>query len=458
MNRTTRIIIVAISVFLMFACVPTPKEEAITGKSTELLIETANQNDDTSSTGIVEYPDVPKHYSAELVSTVGRLSVSVDADINIPQTELPLVRIIPGDYSETIIQSFAKALFGENPHYINPDSLEHLTKGYYEHHAEDLMDALEHWDEYGCLKYDLVYETRSDAQKALDVLIKKAASAPNTLPAYSPDFSYNSNNANEFTWAFTLDENNVLSRMDVSNTAGIVQLCYWRDADHSNINITPNEIDVTHQLSITESDALAIAKDIMTHVGLEDFVCVKQYGMDADSGSRDVVPCYMCIFTREIRGIPVTYTNNGTAAAQYDQAWRQERVFIEIDDNGVLMLLYESPFEILDFLTDRCSLLPFSKIQSVFENRITVVNNDVDFIEDKDCTERYIITEIRLGLIAIREEDKKTGLLVPAWDFLGYKETTDKNGNVYAEAYDLSYSFLTINAIDGSIINRDVGY
>ena len=449
--------IIALACLLFFvACVPTPEEEAIINKDTETLIETANQDRENDNTGKVEFLDAPEHFTAELVSAVGQLSVSVNADVMIPKTDLPLVRIVPSDYSEQMIRALANELFGEHTHYIDPNSLEHLTKGYYMRRAEDLMDALEHWEAYGSLKYDLIYETKDDAHKALDALMKKAASAPDELSEFTPDFSYTGDE--RFTWLFTINDDDVLSRMDVSNIAGIVQLCYWRDADHSNINISPNTVDVRSLLSISESEATAEAQALLTRAGFDDFVPVKHYGMDADSGSREVVPCYMCIFTRSVQEVPITYANNGTAGAQYDQAWRQERIFVEIDDSGVLMLLYESPIEILDTLADHCSLLPFSKIAEIFENRITVVNNDVDFNEGKDRTERYIITEIRLGLVAVREEDKSTGLLVPAWDFLGYKETNDQYGNSYADTCDSSYSFLTINAIDGSILNRNLGY
>ena len=53
------------------------------------------------------------------------------------------------------------------------------------------------------------------------------------------------------------------------------------------------------------------------------------------------------------------------------------------------------------------------------------------------------IERIELGLMRVLEPDSlDTGVVVPVWDFYG------KSGETY----------ITINAVDGSIIDRRVGY
>lgn len=63
-------------------------------------------------------------------------------------------------------------------------------------------------------------------------------------------------------------------------------------------------------------------------------------------------------------------------------------------------------------------------------------------------------------------------LLIPVWDFYGYKQLLTEDGTDYALAAkvineeelkqqrlrEARQSFLTINAIDGSIIDRERGY
>jgi hypothetical protein len=64
------------------------------------------------------------------------------------------------------------------------------------------------------------------------------------------------------------------------------------------------------------------------------------------------------------------------------------------------------------------------------------------------------ITKVKLGLMRVLEQNKDTGLIIPVWDFFG-SQTWE--GQSYKND-DPSHSFLTINAIDGSIINREAGY
>ena len=64
------------------------------------------------------------------------------------------------------------------------------------------------------------------------------------------------------------------------------------------------------------------------------------------------------------------------------------------------------------------------------------------------------MNDIRLGYARVLKQDETgVGLLVPAWDFFG--TVTDADGAVFD---DPDQSLLTINAIDGTIIDRAAGY
>ena len=70
----------------------------------------------------------------------------------------------------------------------------------------------------------------------------------------------------------------------------------------------------------------------------------------------------------------------------------------------------------------------------------------------------FHITRMELGLARINyRNDYNSALLVPAWDFFGYITV---NGEITEEEKLLANknSFLTVNAIDGSIIDRALGY
>lgn len=99
-------------------------------------------------------------------------------------------------------------------------------------------------------------------------------------------------------------------------------------------------------------------------------------------------------------------------------------------------------------------LLPFSSIQAIFEKMIVIVDNEYDTSEEKWTCE-YFIDHVTLGLMRLTERNVGSqGLLVPVWDFFGH--SVDSYG---IQRGTSGYtSLLTINAIDGSIIDRTMGY
>jgi hypothetical protein len=101
-------------------------------------------------------------------------------------------------------------------------------------------------------------------------------------------------------------------------------------------------------------------------------------------------------------------------------------------------------------------MLPFDKIKNVFEKMIIVGNSYYkEYNGDMD------ITEARLGLARITaQNDLKSGLLIPVWDFFGTVTTHYEEGG-RGRSYtirDTGISWLTINAIDGTVIDRSLGY
>ena len=131
-----------------------------------------------------------------------------------------------------------------------------------------------------------------------------------------------------------------------------------------------------------------------------------------------------------------------------------EKVRIFIDDDGVYAYMWNGPSSITEMLNDKATLLPFDQIKEIFASRILVKYGD--YIGDDASKNISVnITRISLGLARVTEKNNNNyGILVPVWDFFG----TYDQGNGYPIGYDGYESLLTINAIDGSIIDRQLGY
>ena len=174
---------------------------------------------------------------------------------------------------------------------------------------------------------------------------------------------------------------------------------------------------------------------------------------------------YIISFFREVNGVIVT-TDEGSSYVDdaWGKQWRYERLSISVCADGIYSVEWFSPHEITDVFTEDSALLPFSDIVNVFKLMFRVTHEPQDEPVkprtdglDSRVRHDYTIERAVLSLRRIMERDNvESGLLIPVWDFYGYETIT------YADGQTLTmpdvYSLLTINAVDGSIIDVKKGY
>jgi hypothetical protein len=135
--------------------------------------------------------------------------------------------------------------------------------------------------------------------------------------------------------------------------------------------------------------------------------------------------------------------------------WPTECIEFRISDKGIVGFDYNAPLELTETVVDQSALKSFDEIKAIFEQMILVTNAEETGEEQMHRTLK--IDRVKLGYIRVSEADSyDTGLLVPAWDFFGVSE----DPNPYTGMTDETspQSFLTVNAIDGSVIDRSLGY
>ncbi|MBQ6078105.1 MAG: hypothetical protein IJK88_08385, partial [Clostridia bacterium] len=79
---------------------------------------------------------------------------------------------------------------------------------------------------------------------------------------------------------------------------------------------------------------------------------------------------------------------------------------------------------------------------------------------------RMTVTGVRLSYARVNKKDSSDFYLLPVWDFLGYVDLLNWSDdpaendavNRGRRAGQWYSSFLTVNAVDGSIIDRNKGY
>ncbi len=178
------------------------------------------------------------------------------------------------------------------------------------------------------------------------------------------------------------------------------------------------------------------------------------------------------VFYRLFDGIPVTAINasqgnsSGVCTEEeltYNFVLWQESLCIYVNDTGVILIDWTSPCNVTRTVNENVALKPIEEIKEIFKQQILYNVYEADGNEDI-----IKIDEVRLGYMAIPEKgDISNYRLIPVWDFIGptwsdeeYAAITNpqylEEGSSQIPNEDISY--LTINAIDGSIIDRNLGY
>ena len=446
---------------------------------TAQMVETAAQSQSTASAASAasttepETVDLyarlgaPKTYAAELQSEKGYLKVHVDAAVDLPSVELPVVRTQLHSFTNEEVQRVADILLGTNAHYIDQASAgEHFTKAYLQREIDDLSDSIAHWDAYGSYKYDLQYYTKDEAEQALAEFQALLPTLPDAISAIQPDFSdwtlLNASNeqgeiqtTDAYQYHFSMPNNETVSRLIFQNCPEVLSTCffdYGRDLLQTFGAMNSNLENVGALLTVSQESAEAQATAVVNALGYTDFDCV--YRQACLSDNQDFA-YYRFFFLRQVEGVQTLYWNSGTYADE-----NFELIQVGVDNDGVLRVSYNNAQDILGVMTPAADLLPFSQIQSVFEKMILVVNNQTEAeIWNKDenskLTSDYYISSVRLGLTSVAESsDSYTRLLIPVWCFYGYSETRVNDGEPETLGTNAQRVLLIINAIDGTVIEQ----
>jgi hypothetical protein len=144
--------------------------------------------------------------------------------------------------------------------------------------------------------------------------------------------------------------------------------------------------------------------------------------------------------------------------------------YVIVNDSGIVEINWRSTgSELGEQISDNSELLSFDEIQQIAEQQFSNVNIDFSrgFDDESDFSNliemNLKIDEVTLGYARVELSDGGGYVMIPAWDFFGSYTAIiladDKKSIKYSEQSEYyMQSYLTINAIDGSVIDRSLGY
>jgi hypothetical protein len=473
--RLTGAVLLALA--LLAGCQATPEQPVVVQKDMEQMIGMAQQTLVHAQGALAERLGAPESLQMELVSAKGKLMVHVDAAVTLPDVPtIPTVRVGMSRFSQEDVKRLYDTLCG-NAVPVSPLDTQ-LTQAYKMRLIQDLMEQ----KQSGKLD-DMKYESMEQLDAAIAQVMAEAAGLPEHFERVEPDFSFETQeDGSEWQAIRVAPDDATLSDLYISNSPEGMGQChaqYFRDLSYaaalsqilvSGVYYSGEETHSPYFVppEMSEADARKLAEETVSALGLTELVCsagraAALYNSMTEAEDAPRRGIYEFMFTRQIGGVPITYTgDDGSSidatkedveAGFFAMPWLYEKVRVIIDNDGVLCLVWNSPYVVQETVAEDTAMLPFEDIRNTFEKMITVVGNVYDTSEN-GLTCDMTVTEARLGLMRVTEKDiGASGLVIPVWDFFGYIERSDG----IKTSQDACRALLTINAIDGSVIDRNFG-
>ena len=226
------------------------------------------------------------------------------------------------------------------------------------------------------------------------------------------------------------------------------------------------EEEIKEFVDISYEDAEKAAREKIEKLGWDWEIYDWDYTVfhhgEGDIGKDNILDGgYLFYFTRVVDGVPISCTDSyGGGLEDMDStlvAWSYERCGVIVGDDGIQKVEIYNPYQIDGVQTENVKLMDFDSIAKIYEQMMEVSNADIAEFEKQRT---YHITKITLGYSRVYEPavDNQSGILVPVWDFFGGFDVEvdghlEKNNGEHSKQ-----SFMTINAIDGTVIDRELGY
>lgn len=444
----------------------------------------------------------PETYESTVTDTTGKLTVNTNAVVEIPNADkVSAINVSQHPFDQEQIDLITDAFFQGGKIYdefemtrmTKADCMEKIQelKGYV---AEGNLDPYDSGkDENGNYVYDIYgaieaweqnYEEAPEEAQFVEVKPSldqqpQENNGPDDFYGYvvMPDgaeYSYSLTQYASMPMEVRIAKVHIDERTGEKDMQGARPWCEYSMREGSSIKNYPTKEELVEKVGITLEEAQAAAEEKVAALGFTDMqlrdwdygIFVVDYASIKDDIADTQVEDYGYIlhYTRTINGIPITYTRAlGGALESMEsdmETWGYETLDIVVTRNGIDAVDLYNRYDIREVKTENLNLLPFDEIMQIYEKMMQIQHANVDVYAESLKIE---IDRITFGYTRIYEpaSSSQTGVLVPAWDFFGATTTEYKLEDGTTDFYygdDKVQSRMTINAIDGSIIDRELGY
>lgn len=508
MRKKLAVISLLTGALLLWGCQETPEEKIVREKGSASVENYQEAAEGEAGTSLRERVEAPETYTAQAKSEDGIFTMEAEAKVEVPEADaISVYQIGAVPLTQEFIDRFTESFLGDAPIYdaysytvsTKSEILKELEElkgyqaagnedpyGYREDYKRQCQEAGEPCDEE---TLDAVF----NLQQAIDSAQAAYEEAPETVekkqiqPALGAnDYMQGSDKAGDMFLGVAEKDGKMYQLMftqgeldSLSAKVGVY------DPENGSDWSLANNYDATEgeglpareqveQWAGDREQAQKQAEQYVADLGLADFQIqgseLVMKGRDSGDlrGEQSSIiyedGAWTFYFTRTVDGFPVTYEMNpGAAVEDMDSTivpWPYETCVVTINREGLCQAQVSNLYEVKEAQVKDAALKSFSEIGTIFEKMIAIKNSDLASAGVK----RYDlqVSRVTLGYMRIYDPgtDARSGLLVPVWDFFG-KQSQDIEYEGQAYSYENAYpynSFLTINALDGTVIDRGLGY
>ncbi len=458
-----KLIVVILSLILLAACQPTPEEEFVKNKSDGTLEELIHEQTSTAETTpakmgekstLYEQLGAPERFMMEPETRAvpfSNLTVSADAVVVLPNVSAIPVYEATGKYiPNERLEAIAQALFGDAERYAGESGTLRWVLEDGIRTCQNRIEAIrahpeEHWE-----------GEEEQEQEQIQYLAGLLADAPDDYQCKPWSGSFSDGVMVRFADKRYIKMRSFPNRLAIASNdrKSAVYGIYYEKPDAE-----PNaEVEA----------ARTIAEEFMQRSGLSaEYVLERVQAvspLEDGSGSSKVISGYEFSYVPVYDGVKAQpyWTTSGSDTAkqkaaekgltelpEYDEYVGPENIILTVEDGRIRLLDWSNYVARGERINDSVKLLPFSEIEKAFYRAIFS-----GYFTDEGVDRTLIITRVELNLMRMKRKDVKDAYyLVPVWDFLGYSPDWGDD-----EPARLSSAYVTINAVDGTRVNRTNGY
>ena len=466
-KKTMRMLSAALAVTLLSGCgaaqTNTPAETSV---NQAMLLEKSAQPQESAYT-------FPEKFTGDWTGQEGKLTIHADAQVVAELgTALPTATVEPREFTQEDVDNLLKVFLKGEPLYSHVQTKQEL-QGHL-----DYINSPDWTSDPGKPSDPASLEARRKELNAwYTAEIAKAPEEKPILHGFSdsddPKWIGGTATVDGIKW-----EVSIRNDIDGGWTAAYIERTDYKYRDYS-IQLP----DASKEESIARGNAL------MQALGLQNFVLTdaQQWSVELP-GDNGIWRLY---YAPTVNGFPIagarqdiTQTHDGTVYQDYQYwdyackdsenpdtvSWDLENILLDVGKNGVLRFAWTAPSTQPVVRQAESTLLPFEEIASIANTMLPEVIvgpketplTQLDQYNGFDTRMDVDITKVSLSLMRIRDKGSLQGTIVPVWDFWGTSDWYDAEPNVYGyQEKGMSYDFqpmLTLNAVDGTVVDRQLGY